>query len=705
MPVEYPPHADPSDTVGWMRFVEDTDDGIQAAILQASVGGRPLAFSFTRMARDTVGTGPTRDNMGESTDRTLLTHLATSLLGTTDAPLALALVLIDDPLSASYVDTPEVGVPFCCIGPGNTPECGNIKVHWETEQLRGDSGAQQVLSRVLDTVDPLEAFDRIFRALTEAFADSSVRDLATVPGLTTMVSLSPLREQSAPKGELQRGGSPSLSLSEGGGRPLTLAERLRIVLSPHLRRRASDADLRLHWTGELMPFQMDGVQALLREERLLLADDMGLGKTVQVIAALRILKARQRIRACLVVAPASVLDQWRREIEKWASELTAIIIRGHANDRWWQWKARADIILVSYDTLRSDSDVERVRRNTWDVVVADEAQRIKNRNETSHLLKRLRRRRSWALTGTPLENSEEELASIMEFVDHRQTGPPRHYHPGEALRQRHRNLQLRRKKNEVLPDLPPKRVTKISVDLTSSQRSSYTKAEEEGIYFLRSLGAEVRVKHVFELITRLKQICNADPETGQSSKLEDIAERMERLTAQGHRALIFSQYTTESYGVLKVAAHLRDFDPLTLTGDNPEPERATIIDRFKTRKEHKVLVLSLRAGGVGLNLQEASYVFHLDRWWNPAVERQAEDRSHRIGQTVKVNAIKYSSRGTIEERIDRILDRKQALFESLIDDVSLDLSTMLTREELLGLFGIETGPPPSQPGNSGMLHL
>ena len=696
MSVERPSCADPSYTVGWIRFVEHGDGGRWAALLEASVQGKPLAFSFTCMAGDTAGVGTRRGATEESGDRVLLTQLANRLLRATDAPPALALVLIDDLPRAPFTNASEVGVPLCCIGPGDIPEGGNVKVYWETHRSYRGSNAQQVLSRVLDTVDPLEAFDRTSRALAEVFTDSSVWALATAPDLTTMVRLSPVREPRQQTGDRQQGGKRSSSPSETGERELTLVERLRAVLFPRLGQRAPDADMRLDWAGELMPFQREGVQALLRGERLLLADDMGLGKTVQVIAALRILRAQQRLRSCLVVAPASVLDQWRREIEKWASELTAIIIRGHAKDRSWQWNARADITLVSYDTLRSDSDVQRVRGNTWDVIVADEAQRIKNRNDTSNLLKRLLRRRSWALTGTPLENSEEELASIIEFVDHREVGPPRRYHPGEALRRRHRELQLRRKKNDVLPDLPPKQVTKLSVDLTGSQRSSYMKVEEEGIYFLRSLGAEVRVKHVFELITRLKQICNADPGTGESSKLEDIKERMQRLTEQGHRALVFSQYTSASYGVRAAAEHLTDFDPLTLTGDDPEPERATIIDRFKTREEHKVLVLSLRAGGVGLNLQEASYVFHLDRWWNPAVERQAEDRSHRMGQTVKVNAIKYSCRGTIEERIDRILERKQALFESLIDDVSLDLSTMLSSEELFGLFGIETSSAPPQ---------
>ncbi len=209
-----------------------------------------------------------------------------------------------------------------------------------------------------------------------------------------------------------------------------------------------------------------------------------------------------------------------------------------------------------------------------------------------------------------------------------------------------------------------------------------------GVY-LKSLGAEVNVRHVLELITRLKQICNADPKSGASSKLSDIGDRLDQLAAQGHKALVFSQYTNETSGVAAAARYLRDYSPLTLTGDVPQEERADIIDRFRTRPEHKVLILSLRVGGLGLNLQEASYVFHLDRWWNPAVERQAEDRSHRMGQHLKVNVIKYSCAGTIEERIDRILAGKQMVFDQLVDDVSLDLSSQMSSEELFGLFGLE----------------
>ena len=444
-----------------------------------------------------------------------------------------------------------------------------------------------------------------------------------------------------------------------------------------------------------MPFQKEGVRSLVSSERLLLADDMGLGKTLQAIAAVRILCAQRVAESILVVAPASLLDQWRRELEKWAPELRAIIVRGPIADRAWQWGANVHVTLVGYETLRSDFGSNKrapVRRKIWDVLIADEAQRIKNRNATSDALKGLQRRRSWALTGTPLENDEEELASILEFVDHAGLTSSRHYRPGFELLDRHRQLQLRRKKGDVLDDLPPKQVTKVFIPLHVMQKESYDRAEREGIVYLKSLGADVRVQHVLELIMRLKQICNADPETGHSSKLRDIKERLGRLVAQGHRALVFSQYTSVTFGVAAAASYLEAFNPLTLTGDVVQSERASIIERFKTTDTHKALILSLRVGGVGLNLQEASYVFHLDRWWNPAVEHQAEDRSHRFGQTAKVNVIKYSCTGTIEERIDAILKRKQDLFDQLVDDVSLNLSARLSSEEIFSLFGLKPSP-------------
>lgn len=479
------------------------------------------------------------------------------------------------------------------------------------------------------------------------------------------------------------------------GPPVSLADRLKVLLAPPLESLLPGPSTVLEWPAELFPYQLDGVRALIERDRILLADDMGLGKTIQAIAAIRILCIQMRISHVLLVVPASLVNQWRREIDRWAPELRAIIVRGNPAERAWQWRADTHFTIVSYETLRTDytdNPDSPPRRRVWDLVVLDEAQKIKNRDvEISLEAKGLRRRRSWAMTGTPLENKLDELASILEFVDHREDGVPVRYRPGPALLERHAQLQLRRRKADVLTQLPPKQVIETSLALLPDQQQSYGRAEREGIVELRQRGETLRIQHVLELITRLKQICNFDPVTSASAKLEDIRGRLETLTEEGHRAILFSQYTDDTFGVAAVARALADFKPLTYTGAMSDASRDDVVNRFRDDESHRLLVLSLRAGGVGLNLQDASYVFHLDRWWNPAVERQAEDRSHRLGQSVPVTVFKYTCEGTIEERIQSILASKQELFDEIVDDVTLDVATRLTSEELFGLFGL--APP------------
>ncbi len=476
----------------------------------------------------------------------------------------------------------------------------------------------------------------------------------------------------------------------------SLADRLRSVLAVPLRALLpGDASL-LEWPAGLMPFQLDGVRTLLQSERLLLADDMGLGKTVQAAAAIRIMCAQRTIERVLLIVPAGLLDQWRRELHRWAPELRAIIVRGPAHERAWKWKAEAHVAIVSYETFRSDAvsiPASASRARVWDLVVLDEAQKIKNREvDVSRAVKQLARRRSWALTGTPLENKLDDLASIMEFVDHGDGGEPRRYAPDARLLDRHRELQLRRRKSDVLAELPAKQMITIQVPLLPRQQASYSRAESEGVVRLRERGAEVRIEHVLELITRLKQICNVDAATGESAKFEDIHERLGTLSDEGHRALLFSQYTDDTFGVGAAARALSEFRPLTYVGSMSGARRDATIAQFKSDTSHRALILSLKAGGVGLNLQDASYVFHIDRWWNPAVERQAEDRSHRMGQLVPVTVFKYVCIDTIEDRIDRLLAGKQQLFDEIIDDVSI-LPSRLTGDELFGLFGIDAPSP------------
>ena len=688
-------------SVAWLRFVKEADgNGVRAGLFHTTPDGEPVGFCFTRFQLTT--------GRPLLPDSEVLSRLARALFGGMETCPVLVLALAEEtPLGVLKNDDLPSRFFVCRVvtqagldredGTGYYGEVlqdTGAAIDWQCGHLGTEASSCGLLDQVRGNADPTEPFRRAGRGLDEAFADPHVQALNAAPGLAVVVSLSSLPVAGEGPGSegyrfpAAKGGEPDPMPRSGS----TLAERLWTILAAPPRSSHDPEDGGLSWPGELMPFQKDGVRALLVNDRLLLADDMGLGKTVQAVAALRILRMQREVKACLVAAPASLLDQWRRELAKWAPELSAIIIRGTTTDRDWQWNAAKDVALISYDTLRADFSRGTqlpLHRRTWDLVVADEAQRIKNRNDTSDALKGLRRRRSWALTGTPIENHEEELASILEFVDHDVGGSVTRYSPGVRLQTRHRELQVRRKKTEVLPDLPPKQTTKVTIDLNPRQRHSYDRAEQEGIVYLKSLGAEVGVEHVLQLITRLKQICNADPKTGESSKLNDIRERLQQLSAQGHKALVFSQYTTDNFGVAAATRYLREFKPLSFTGEMTAQEREVVIERFKGDSEHRALVLSLRAGGLGLNLQEASYVFHLDRWWNPAVERQAEDRSHRMGQAVKVNVIKYSCTGTIEQRIDEILERKQMLFNELVDDVSLDLSAQMTREELFGLFGLE----------------
>ena len=505
------------------------------------------------------------------------------------------------------------------------------------------------------------------------------------------VDLAALLDPPPPSPSRPASGTGQQAKSAGIAEALSLARARREALARRLLIRLQPPPavlLRAHgpltWPAEFFPYQLTGIQALLRQENVLLGDEMGLGKTVQAVAALRVLCYRHDVNRALIIAPASLLAQWRQEIAKWAPELRVMTLHGDAFARRQLWQYRAHITLTSYDTLREDADslTHGPRAESWDVVVLDEAQRIKNRHTAiARICKRLPRQRAWALTGTPMENSPEDTASILEFV----TGQPVSS-DGPALRAALNQYQLRRRKVDVLRDLPPKLLADITLIMSPAQRRAYDRAEQDGIIALRGLG-EVRVEHILALISHLKRLCNFSPE-GESVKLDDLRRRLDELTAEGHRALIFTQYTGDDSGARRIAAGLRRFAPLVFTGELSLESRHALIEQFQ-RGAHPVMILSLRAGGQGLNLQQASYVFHFDRWWNPAVERQAEDRAHRIGQQHPVHIYRYLIADTIEERIDQLLRRKSAQFTDLIETASLDLARFVTKEELATLFEID----------------
>jgi SNF2 family DNA or RNA helicase len=256
------------------------------------------------------------------------------------------------------------------------------------------------------------------------------------------------------------------------------------------------------------------------------------------------------------------------------------------------------------------------------------------------------------------------------------------------VRDRLAAVQLRRRKADVLPELPAKIESELILPMGAEQRGAYERAERDGLVQLRAQGPAVRIASVLELIVRLKQLCNVDPTTGASAKLRDLDERLALLRESGERALVFTQFTDDRYGAQAIARRLAAHRPLVLTGSLTLDQRAQVVERFRADPAHGLLILSLRAAGVGLDLQDASYVFHFDRWWNPAVEDQATDRSHRIGQHLPVHVYTYTTENTVEERTVEVLRGKRLLFEEVVEGAGIRTEGTLSREELLAVAGL-----------------
>jgi SNF2 family DNA or RNA helicase len=443
----------------------------------------------------------------------------------------------------------------------------------------------------------------------------------------------------------------------------------------------------LEWPADLLDYQLAGIRELLARDRLLLADQMGLGKTVQAIAALRLLTRRGQISASLVVVPAAVFTYWLRQLELWAPELRMCAIRGSSESRAAQWRMPAHVYVVSYETVRSDAYLSRER--TWDLVVLDEVQKLKNPDsELSVVVKDLPRCRAWGLTGTPLENNLDDLASVLEAVNRYLPGEPRpRLTAGIQLRDELARVQLRRRKDNVLAQLPPKLFTELPLEMTPQQRREYDRAEREGLFHLESLGSDASIANILELVLRLKQLCNFEPVSGASAKLDDLEVRLQQVVVSGERAVVFSQFADNVFGAAAIARRLEQHRPVLYTGAMTLAERDAAVARFFNDPSAHVMVVSLRAGGQGLNLQPASYVFHFDRWWNPAVEDQASDRAHRLGQQKPVNVYAYTLEHSVEGRIREILAEKRELFARIVEGIGISAQG-LARDDLRRVAGL-----------------
>lgn len=463
-------------------------------------------------------------------------------------------------------------------------------------------------------------------------------------------------------------------------------ERLLYLLQPPLESLFAGRQIRLPFKP--FPYQLEGIAFLMPRHAALLADEMGLGKTIQTIVSLRLLFHAGLIERALLVCPKPLVNNWSRELRTWAEDIPFEVINGDTPTRRASWfVSNCPLKLVNYELLTRDADFVADDKVQFDVVVLDEAQRIKNReSKTAQVVRSVHRSRSWALTGTPIENKTDDLVNIFAFVDPDRIPPDT---PARQLPQLTSDCILRRTTESVLTDLPPKIIRDACLDLTPAQRDSYQMAEKEGIVCLNKMGDTITVQHVFELVMRLKQICNFDPATGQSAKLERLQADMAEVAESGRKAIVFSQWVEP---LESIAQALEPFGPLQFHGKVPARQRQSVLDQFRNDPTKHVLLMSYGTGSVGLNLQFTNYVFLFDRWWNPAIEDQAIKRAHRLGQKEAVFVTRFVMQDTIEGRIAQVLEHKRELFNELIAQNGPPPRLGLTENEIFGLFDIHARP-------------
>lgn len=439
------------------------------------------------------------------------------------------------------------------------------------------------------------------------------------------------------------------------------------------------AEKELAVPSTLHDYQWDGVAFLYRSSAALLADEMGLGKTVQAAVALALLlHAQIGVNRAVIVCPASLTLNWMKELATWAPSLTVRRVTGDARAREAYYLLPIPVLVASYEQIRFDG-LDRVPLDTFDLVVLDEAQRIKNRNSaTAFACRLLPRSRAWALTATPLENAETDIASILSFLDpsfDRRTSRSR-------VIDRLESMMLRRRKSEVRSELPPVLLQDLELELSEPQRCAYddlwlTRAET-----IREGADDSAGTALLALITRLKILCNFDADSEASSKLDALQAFIEG-AGEDARIIVFSQFVE----TLKWISARLDFQHELLTGSMSFEARQDVIERFECERAPRALLVSLRAGGVGLNLGEATHVVLFDRWWNPAVEIQAIYRAHRFEREGPLHVVRFLVSDSIEERIAAILERKKHLFDEVVESVESQVRRF-TREELLEILDL-----------------
>lgn len=468
-----------------------------------------------------------------------------------------------------------------------------------------------------------------------------------------------------------------------------------------------EGDIQLPQGLTLRPYQQRGYHWLKTLDRLhmggILADDMGLGKTVQVIALLLDAHQEKEHSVSLVVAPTSLAYNWLSELNRFAPELSVMVLGGSSVQRSNQIRhvkeaGDVDVLITSYPLIRRD--IDQLTDMPFRFVILDEAQHIKNAGSVGAVaVKQLQARTRFALTGTPMENSAGELWSIFDFVLpgylNSYSAFLRRYQDGqdaEDLRKRIRPFLMRRLKKDVLTELPDKIEEVLTAQMTPEQLRVYQAAmirlKKRVDHVMTEKGLSRGRTEVLAAITELRQICCHPalvlPDyTGSSGKLEMLLEVLPGAMAAGRRVLLFSQFTS-MLKILRKQLEGAGYTCMYLDGETPAGRRMEMTKEFN-EGDTQIFLISLKAGGTGLNLTGADMVIHYDPWWNPAAEDQATDRAHRIGQTRKVEVLRLVTHESIEEQVVALGQRKKALFDQLITPGE-ELVTRLTEQDIRALF-------------------
>ena len=442
----------------------------------------------------------------------------------------------------------------------------------------------------------------------------------------------------------------------------------------------------------------------------ILADDMGLGKTIQMLSVIVDYAKNKDRKPSLVVSPSSLTLNWQNEVKKFTNKLKTVVIRGTLQERKYLIDniKDYDLVITSYDLLKRDIDIYKEKDYQFKYIIADEAQYLKNSNtKNAKAIKQIKAETRYALTGTPIENSLAELWSIFDFIMPGYLFTYRKFkniyetpivkENDEKAMQKLKMLiepfVLRRNKKEVLTELPEKTVTVMNNEMNEEQRNLYlnylARAKQELAEQIKLNGFENTHMQILAALTRLRQICChpslfIEDYNGGSSKLDQCIEIIQDAITGGHKILLFSGYTS-MFEIIEKELKKRNIVYFKLTGSTKVDDRIRLVDEFNENPEIKVFLISLKAGGTGLNLTGADMVIHYDPWWNISTENQATDRAYRIGQKNNVQVYKLITKNSIEEKIYELKEKKAKLADNMLDTKTTFINRF-SKEEIMKLF-------------------